>query len=69
MSENLKKGDDVTWNTSQGKTRGKVKAKLSRTRKIKGHTVKASPDEPQYLVVSDKTGQAAAHKADSLHKT
>ncbi len=69
MSENLKKGDKVTWETSQGKTEGKViKKQVSNTR-IKGHKVKASKDDPQVIVESEKSGKRAAHKPGSLKKT
>jgi heme-binding NEAT domain protein len=68
MAKNLKKGDAVEWNTSQGTTRGKVEKKLTTSRKIKGHEVKASKDNPEYLVKSDKSGEKAAHKPGSLRK-
>ncbi|RYD20840.1 MAG: DUF2945 domain-containing protein [Verrucomicrobiaceae bacterium] len=68
MAKNLKKGDAVEWNTSQGKTTGKVEKKLTSPRKIKGHEVKASKDNPEYLVNSDKSGEKAAHKPGSLKK-
>ena len=68
MSENLKKGDKVEWNTSQGKTKGTVQKKLTEEIDIKGHHVNASEDNPEYLVKSDKTGAEAAHKAASLKK-
>ena len=64
----LKKGDHVTWDTSQGKTEGTVEKKLTSTTKIKGHTAKPTKDEPQFLVKSDKTGAKAAHKPDELKK-
>jgi hypothetical protein len=63
-----KHGDKVQWETSQGKTSGKVERKLTAPIKIKGHTVAASKANPEYLVVSDKTGKQAAHKADALKK-
>lgn len=69
MTQQLKKGDEVTWNTSQGKTKGRVKKKVTRAKKVKGHTAKASKVNPEYLVVTDKTGKEAVHKAESLHKT
>lgn len=69
MAEKLKKGDQVEWETSQGKTRGTVKKKLTSPTKIKGHEAKASKDNPEYLVESDKSGDEAAHKSDSLKKT
>jgi len=65
-SQSFKKGDHVQWNTSQGKTTGVVKKKLTETTDIQGHTAKATEDEPQYLVESDSTGSEAAHKPDAL---
>ncbi len=68
MAEKLKKGDDVEWNTSQGKTSGKVKKKLTSPTEIKSHRVAASKENPQYLVESEKSGDEAAHKPESLKK-
>lgn len=61
-------GERVTWQTAQGETEGKVVKKLTSRTSIKGHTVDASKDEPQYLVESEKTGKQAAHKPESLSK-
>lgn len=66
MSESFKKGDSVKWNTPQGETTGKVEKKLASPTKIKGHSVAASEDNPEYLVKSDKSGQEAAHKPEAL---
>lgn len=68
MASDFKAGDHVEWNTSQGTTSGRVKRKLTSTTKIDGHEAKATKDEPQYLVESDKTGAEAAHKPDALRK-
>lgn len=68
MARSLRKGDKVEWNTSQGKTKGTVKKELTAPTKIKGHKVAASETEPQFLVESSKSGDAAAHKAESLTK-
>ena len=69
MSEkDLHKGDKVAWNTSQGETAGRVKRKLTSTTEIEGHEAKASADDPQYLVESEKTGAEAAHKPAALRK-
>jgi len=67
-TKSLKKGDRVSWETSQGKTTGKVERKLTAPRKIKGHKVEASKDNPEYLVKSEKSGEEAAHKPESLKK-
>ena len=45
-----------------------VKKKLTSKSKIKGHTVAASKDDPQYLVESDTSGAEAAHKPGSLKR-
>ena len=69
MSEKtFKAGDPVKWEHSQGTTEGKVVRKLTKPVSIKGHKVAASPDNPEYLVESDKTGARAAHKPDALKK-
>lgn len=68
VAEEFKKGDRVEWNTSQGKTTGKVVKKLTSPTDIKEHHIAASEDNPEYLVESDKTGKQAAHKPDALKK-
>lgn len=65
MTENtLKAGAGVRWAPSQGSTTGKVASPT----KIKGHSVAASQDNPEYIVQSDKTGAKAAHKPSELRK-
>ena len=68
MPDNLKKGDKVEWETSQGTTSGTVKKKLTSETKIKTHKVAASKENPEYLVESEKSGKEAAHKPESLKK-
>lgn len=62
----LKKRDKVTWKTSQGKTEGRVVKKQTSDTKINGHRVKASKDDPQIIVESDKSGKRAAHRPEAL---
>ncbi|MFN3669817.1 MAG: DUF2945 domain-containing protein [Brevundimonas sp.] len=64
----FKAGDAVRWDHSQGETTGKVVRKATRATSIKGHKVAASPENPEYIVESDKTGALAAHKPDALRK-
>jgi hypothetical protein len=68
MSDAFRKGDKVAWNTSQGRTQGRVVGKQTSDTKIKDHTVRASPDDPRYIVESEKTGARAAHKPEALRK-
>ncbi len=64
----LKPGDAVSWDTAQGQTKGRVEKKITSTTKIKGHTAKATKDNPEYVVKSDKTAAKAAHKPGELRK-
>lgn len=66
--EDLKKGDKVEWETSQGKTSGTVKKKLTSPTKIKSHKVAASKDNPEFLVETTDSKKLAAHKPQSLNK-
>ena len=68
MTNEFKAGDKVSWESSQGTVHGTVKKKLTEHTTIKGHEVAASPENPEYLVVSDKTGAEAAHKPSALKK-
>ncbi|MFP5389996.1 MAG: DUF2945 domain-containing protein [Gammaproteobacteria bacterium] len=68
MSDTFKVGDKVEWHSAQGAVQGTIKKKLTSPVEIKGHHVAASADNPEYLVVSDKTGAEAAHKPDALKK-
>ena len=62
----LSKGTHVEWNASQGKTHGKIVEKKTSDFELDGNKHRASEDEPQYVVESDKTGARAAHKASAL---
>ncbi len=68
MAKALKPGDKVAWGTSQGETHGTVERKVTSATKVKSHVAKATVDDPQYLVKSDKTGAEAVHKPDELEK-
>ncbi len=69
MMKEPKKGDEVSWGTAQGKTKGTVEKKVTAETKIKGHTAKASKEDPQFIVKSAKTGAKAAHKPGELKKS
>ncbi len=64
----FKKGDKVEWNSHGGKAVGEVEEKITSDTKAGGRQVRASEDEPQYLVKSDKSGGEAVHKPGALKK-
>jgi hypothetical protein len=68
MSKELKTGDKVAWESSGGHSEGKVVRKQTSRTRIKGHVVAATPENPEYIVRSDKSGKIAAHKPDALRK-
>ena len=68
MTKPPKAGTDVRWDTSQGETHGTVEKTVTSTTKIKGHTAKATKDEPQVVVKSAKSGKKAVHKPEELKK-
>ena len=68
MSDSLQPGDRVEWESSQGTVKGTVKKKLTKPVEIKAHHLAASAENPEFLVESEKTGAAAAHKPGSLKK-
>lgn len=65
----FKRGESVSWKSSQGTIAGTVEKKLTKAMEIEGHHVAASPENPEYLVKSKRTGAKAAHKPGALKKT
>jgi hypothetical protein len=61
-------GDEVTWKSHGGEATGKVKRKITSATEAGGRKVRASKDDPQYLVESDKSGGEAVHKPSALKK-
>lgn len=68
MSDKLKEGDHVEWNTSGGKTEGDVKDIITEPTDFKNHHFEASKENPEYLVESSNSGKDAIHKGEQLRK-
>ncbi len=68
MAGDIKKGDHVTWKSHGGEAEGTVQRKITKDGEAAGRKVKASEDEPQYEVKSDKSGGTAVHKPSALKK-
>ncbi len=66
MSKEFSRGDRVSWSSHGGTAVGTVVKKITERTEAGGRTVDASPDEPQYLVRSEKSGGEAVHKPDAL---
>lgn len=61
-------GNRVSWNTSQGRTRGRVVARRTADFDFDGQRFTASAAEPAYIVESEKTGARAAHNGSALRR-
>lgn len=59
-------GDHVSWNTEQGRTRGKVVERKTADFQLAGQQFRASEDEPKLVVESDSSGKRAAHTPSAL---
>lgn len=68
MADDLRTGDHVTWKSHGGEAEGEVVRRITSDTEAAGRTVRASPDDPQYLVKSDKSGGEAVHKPSALEK-
>ena len=68
MKHKFKVGDHVEWNSEAGHVRGTIKKKVTSAIKFKTYTVRASKEEPQYLIKSDKSDHMAMHKGAALKK-
>ena len=68
MKQEFKIGDHVEWNSEAGYVRGTIKKRVTSATRFKTYTVRASKEEPQYLIKSDKTDHMAMHKGSALRK-
>ena len=68
MGERFKVGDHVRWNSEAGHVSGRIIRVHTSDFDYKGHTHRASDDEPQYEIRSDRTDHVAAHKGSALHR-
>jgi Hypervirulence associated proteins TUDOR domain len=68
MVKTFKVGDHVSWNSEAGRVRGKIVKIHRQDVNYKGHVHRATPDEPQYEIKSDKTDHVALHKAAVLRR-
>ena len=68
MAQEFSKGDHVTWKSHGGEAEGTVERKITEDTESSGRTVRASEDDPQYEVRSEKSGKTAVHKPGALNK-
>lgn len=68
MSERLRIGSHVWWNSEAGRVSGKI-IKVHRNDVLyKGYLHHATKDDPQYEIKSDRTDHIALHKRGALRR-
>ena len=68
MAEEFSKGDHVSWKSHGSTAEGTVEREITEDTEAAGRTVRASSDDPQYEVESEKSGSTAVHKPSALEK-
>ena len=69
MADDFKQGEKVVWSShGQEDTPGVVVRKISSDTTAGGRKVRASKEDPQYLVRSEKGGGEAVHKPSALKR-
>jgi hypothetical protein len=66
--KSFKQGDRVEWDSHGGTAVGEVLRKITSDTEAAGRTVRASEEEPQYEVRSEKSGGTAVHKPEALRR-
>lgn len=64
--EKFRKGDHVHWRTHGTTTEGTVEQEITEDTEAAGRQVRATAEDPQYLVRSDASGRTAVHKPTAL---
>lgn len=68
MAARFSVGDHVRWNSEAGFVTGRIIAVHTADFDYKGHTHRASAEDPQYEIKSDRTDHIAAHKGGALER-
>jgi hypothetical protein len=68
MAQEFHEGDHVRWQSHGGTAEGTVRREITEGTEAAGRTVRASGDDPQYEVQSEKSGGTAVHKPSALQK-
>jgi hypothetical protein len=68
MAQDFKRGDRVEWSFRGRPVVGKVRRKLVARTTFNGRPVAASPEDPRYVVRSEKTGKETIRRGAALRR-
>jgi len=68
MAEKWKprKGDRVSWASHSGRGHGVVQEEITERTQVRGRTVNASKEHPQYRIRHDHSGKDVTHRPEVL---
>jgi hypothetical protein len=66
MNQDFRRGDRVEWNFRGRTVRGKVRRRLTKRTEIGGQVVAATPDDPRYVVRSERSGAETTRRPAAL---
>lgn len=66
MPNEFKCGDRVEWSYRGHTVRGTVRRKLTKRTEIEGRVAAATPDDPRYVVRTERSGRDVAHRPQVL---
>ncbi|ASW55962.1 DUF2945 domain-containing protein [Plantactinospora sp. KBS50] len=66
--QRFRKGDHVSWASHGGRGHGVVQGEITERTRIRGRTVNASPEAPQYRIRNDDSGRDVAHRPEALRR-
>jgi hypothetical protein len=61
-------GEHVSWASHSGRGHGVVQEEITERTRIRGRTVDASPEHPQYRIRNDHSGRDVAHRPEALRR-
>ena len=68
MAERFRRGDRVEWSFRGRTVTGRVRRRLTGRTEVGGQVVAATPDDPRYVVRSDKSGKETTRKPEALRR-
>ena len=68
MGQDFRIGEHVRWNSEAGFVTGRIIAVHTQDFDYKGHRHRATPENPQYEIQSDKTEHIDAHRGAVLQR-
>ena len=64
----FRKGERVRWDAGHESSIGRIERKLTEDTITGGRVVRATEDDPYYLVRSERTGRIAAQRPQTLRR-